>query len=158
MVHYQRDEFYRALSAVSRAVAEKPDDARGHNHLAAVNKALGWTTAAEAELQKALDLDPGYAEAHFNLALLYLERKPPAVEMARRHYLQAVELGAPGDELVEKQLKEFADDENLEVDKSKPTGTDTESAVPKVDKAGSPGPAPRTEEKAKPKNNPRRNR
>jgi tetratricopeptide (TPR) repeat protein len=113
MVHYQRDENHLALSAISRAIAEKPDDPRSHNYLAAVVKALGWTAAAESELQKALDLDNNYAEGHFNLALIYLERKPPAIEMARRHYLRALELGTQKDELVEKQLKESTAEESL---------------------------------------------
>jgi|GEM_PF-837415 len=111
MVHYERGDAMRALSAISRAVAEKPEDPRGHNHLAAAAKALGWLGAAEAELQRALDLDPQYAEAHFNLALIYLERRPPGVELARRHYLRAVELGTPRDELVEKQLNEAPSEE-----------------------------------------------
>lgn len=111
MVHYERDDPMRALSALSRAVAEKPDDPRAHNHLAAAAKALGWLAAAESELQRALDLDPDYAEAHFNLALTYLERRPPGIELARRHYLRAVELGIPRDELMEKQLNDSNSEE-----------------------------------------------
>ena len=48
----------------------------------------------------------GYADAHFNLALMYLDRKPPALELARRHYEKAVSLGAEKDEVVEEKLKE----------------------------------------------------
>lgn len=106
MVYYEKEDHMRALSAVSRAVAERPEDPRAHNYLAAVLKALGWIGAAESELQRALDLDPQYAEAHFNLAITYLERRPPAIELARRHYLLSVELGTPRDEVVEKQLNE----------------------------------------------------
>jgi Flp pilus assembly protein TadD len=118
-------------------VAEKPDDPRSHNYLAAVIKALGWTTAAESELQKALDLDNNYAEGHFNLALIYLERKPPAIEMARRHYLRALELGTPKDELVEKQLKESGAEESF---------TD---AAPESAEAPEPAKPPVREESAK---------
>jgi Tfp pilus assembly protein PilF len=118
MVHYARDQPLRALSALSRAVAEKPDDPRARNHLAAAAKALGWLGAAESELQRALDLDPAYAEAHFNLALIYLERRPPAIELARRHYLRAVELGTPRDEIIEKQLNDPASEEINETDPS----------------------------------------
>ena len=35
--------------------------------------------------RKAIELDETYAEAHYNLAVLYLERQPPAIELARRH-------------------------------------------------------------------------
>lgn len=135
MVHYERDDPLRALSALSRAVAEKPDDPRAHNHLAAAAKALGWLGAAESELQRALDLDPQYAEAHFNLALIYLERRPPGVELARRHYLRAVELGTPRDDLVEKQLNE----------------PDSEEINPSEQLATEPAPPPGVKPKAGPK-------
>ncbi len=138
MVHYQRDEQLLALSAVSRAVAEKPDDPRSHNYLAAITKALGWLGASEAELQKALDLDPAYAEAHFNLALLYLERRPPATELANRHYLKAIELGSPRDSLVEKQLNEAESGESNKESAAKPA-EDTPSKDPGAGKPAGKG-------------------
>lgn len=140
MVHYDREDPMRALSALSRAVAEKPDDPRAHNHLAAAAKALGWLAAAESELQRALDLDPNYAEAHFNLALTYLERRPPGIELARRHYLRAVELGIPRDELMEKQLN----DSNFEeINSAEPTASEPAppSAAPAATKPKA-GPKP----------------
>ncbi len=94
-----------AVSAMTRGVAENPADPRAHNSLAIVLKRIGWTSGAEAELQKSLDLDPTCAEAHFNLAVLCLERKPPSLEMAQRHYLKARSLGAAPDEVVEKQIR-----------------------------------------------------
>ncbi|MDB6071245.1 MAG: repeat protein [Verrucomicrobiales bacterium] len=114
-----------AVSATTRGVAENPADARSHNTLAIVLKRIGWTNGTEAELQKALDLNPEYAEAHFNLAVLYLERKPPSLEMAGRHYRKARALGAEPDPLVEKQIRgesnieeaapgETSDDETME--------------------------------------------
>jgi tetratricopeptide (TPR) repeat protein len=111
IAYYEREDNLRALSAISRAVADKPDDPRARNYLAATAKALGWLGAAESELQRALDLDPNYAEAHYNLALIYLDRHPPVLEIARRHYLKAVELGTPRDSLVEKQLNEAGSEE-----------------------------------------------
>jgi Flp pilus assembly protein TadD len=96
----------RAVSCLTRAVHENPQDARTRNALAIMLKRVGWGGAAEAELQKALDLDPGYTEAHFNLAVLYLERRPPMLEMARRHYNAARELGAERDLMMEDQLAE----------------------------------------------------
>jgi len=148
MVHYERDDPMRALSAISRAVAEKPDDPRARNHLAAAAKALGWLGAAETELQRALDLDPNYAEAHFNLALIYLERHPPAVELARRHYLRSVELGTPRDPLVEKQLNESHSEE---INQAEPTASDASppaaaksKATPKPASSPKPKPSPRS--------------
>ncbi len=106
LVSYEKGDLYYALHAIGRAIHEDPLDARAHNYLAAVSKKLGWLDAAEAELLRAIELDPNYGNAHFNLSLMYLERKPPALELARRHYEKAVSLGAARDELVEEKLKE----------------------------------------------------
>jgi Tfp pilus assembly protein PilF len=57
----------------------------------------GWYSGAEDELQKVIQLQPNFADAHYNLALLYLQQTPPAVELARRHYQMALELGATPD-------------------------------------------------------------
>ena len=48
--------------------------------------------------------DPDYAIAHFNLAAMYLEQKPPAKALARRHYDKALSLGAEKDEVLERKL------------------------------------------------------
>ena len=154
MVHYQREDYLLALSAMSRGVAEKPDDPRGHNYLSAVLKALGWTTAAESELQKALDADPNFAEAHFNLAIMLLDRTPPSVELARRHYRRARELGSPPDEIVEKQLAEIAGDtasSRSSEDSPSPSTSGTAAAAGNGTESGSPG-KPKPAQGAKPVN------
>jgi Tfp pilus assembly protein PilF len=65
----------------------------------------GWLEGAEQEIRKAIEIDEQYAEAHFNLAVLYLERQPPAVELARRHYYRALKLGAEHDAELDRVLK-----------------------------------------------------
>lgn len=105
LVSYEKGDLYHALHAIARAIHEDPTDAKAHNYLAAVSKKLGWLDAAESELQRSIELNPDYGNAHFNLALMYLERKPPAIELAKRHYEKAVALGAERDELVEEKLK-----------------------------------------------------
>ena len=102
----KKGDTYRAISCFSRAIHEEPEDARPHNYLAIAAKALGWTDAAEAELQRAIDLKPDYGIAHFNMALMLLERRPPATELARRHYEKALALGVAKDEVVEGRLKD----------------------------------------------------
>ena len=106
MVSYEKGDTYLALSALSHAAHEDPSDAKPHNYLAVIVKKLGWLDAAEAELRRAIELNPEYANAHFNLALMYLERKPPALELAKRHYDKATALGAEKDEIVEQKLKD----------------------------------------------------
>ena len=106
LICFETDDSYMAVSALTRAVHDDPTDAKSHNFLAVALQKMGWLDAAEAELQRAIEIEPSYANAHFNLALMYLERKPPAVELARRHYQKALSLGAPKDEDVEAKLKE----------------------------------------------------
>lgn len=105
LVCHEMGDSYLAVSAFTRAAYEDPLDPKAHNYLAVVARALGWLDAAEAELQRAIELKPDYANAHFNLALMYLDRKPPSLELARRHYSRAVALGAEKDEVVEEKLK-----------------------------------------------------
>ena len=106
LIYASSGDTYRAISCFTRAIHEEPTDARAHNYLAIAAKNLGWTGAAQAELQRAIELNPQYGIAHFNLALLYLDQKPPAVELAKRHYDKAVTLGVEKDEIVERRLKE----------------------------------------------------
>ncbi len=129
-----------AVSATTRGVAENPADARSHNTLAIVLKRIGWTNGAEAELQKALDLDPEYAEAHFNLAVLYLERKPPSLEMAGRHYRKARSLGAEPDEIIEKQIR--GESTVVENDASEESGEDPGPSPETARSPSTPPPAP----------------
>ncbi len=103
-LYCDQDKLDEALAALSQAVLYAPKNAKAHNYLGVTVGKKGWYSGAEAELQRAIELDPDYAEAHFNLALCYLRRSPPAVEMARRHYTRAVELGEAPDPLVEKAL------------------------------------------------------
>jgi Flp pilus assembly protein TadD len=123
-----------AVSATTRGVAENPADPRAHNSLAIILKRIGWTNGAEVELQKALDLDPDYTEAHFNLAVMYLERKPPSLEMAGRHYRKARALGAAPDEIVEQQIRGESGVEESEISENEapeaPVGGASRKAVP----------------------------
>ncbi len=106
LLHMEQKNPMLGISCLTRAIYEDPSDARLHNALAIALKQVGWTGAAEQELQKAIDLNSEYTEAHFNLALLYLEQKPPALESARRHYFFARDQGSPPDEIIDKQLEE----------------------------------------------------
>jgi len=142
-----------AVSATTRGVAENPADPRAHNSLAIILKRIGWTNGAEAELQKALDLDPNYSEAHFNLAVMYLERKPPSLEMAGRHYRKARALGAPPDEVIEKQIRgeaEIEETDSAPVEEEPPTASTPELPSPSNGK----DPAPAKPETSLPKSSP----
>jgi Flp pilus assembly protein TadD len=93
-----------AFADLARAALLDPTNPRAHNYLGMAAGRKGWNEAVESELRKAVELDPGYADANFNLAVLYLGRTPPLKEMARRHYRRALDLGMKPDPAVDKLL------------------------------------------------------
>jgi Flp pilus assembly protein TadD len=105
IVSYNKDEPEAALAALSQAVYLDSSNARAHMYLGVLMRKRGWLDAAEDELRKAVELDSTYAEAQFNLAMIYTERTPPSLELARRHYYRALALGAAADPELEKLLK-----------------------------------------------------
>jgi Flp pilus assembly protein TadD len=104
LTHHEQGHLDAALAALAQAVLYSPKDARAHHFLGVTVGKKGWYSAAEDELRKAIALDPDYGEAHFNLAAFYLQRNPPAIELARRHYEKALDLGGARDPEVEKRL------------------------------------------------------
>lgn len=98
------DKDEEAFADLARAVLLDPTNPRSHHYLGMAAGRKGWTEAAETELRRAVELDPGYADANFNLAVLYLGRTPPLTEMAKRHYQRALELGTKPDPAVDKLL------------------------------------------------------
>lgn len=104
VVYYDQDKLDAALGALAQAAYLEPKDARAHHYLGVTIGRKGWYSGAEDEMRKAIALAPDYAEAHFNLAVFYLQRTPPAIELARRHYQQALDLGAAPDPQVAKHF------------------------------------------------------
>jgi Flp pilus assembly protein TadD len=106
VIEYDQDKLEAALAALTQAALWEPKNAMVHNYLGVTVGKKGWYSAAEDETRKAIELQPDYTEAHFNLAVFYLQRNPPAVELARRHYQKALELGAARDPDVEQRLNQ----------------------------------------------------
>lgn len=104
LIYLDENRLDGALAALTQATFYDPKNARARNYLGVVVGRLGWLDAAESELRKAVELDENYADANFNLAMFYLDRRTPAIELARRHYRRAIELGAEKDPEVEKML------------------------------------------------------
>jgi tetratricopeptide (TPR) repeat protein len=92
-----QEDIEGATAALAQAVYLGPKSPQAHNYYAVALAKRGWYDAAEDELRKVIGLAPNFAEAHFNLALIYFQQNPPAVELARRHYQKALELGAEPD-------------------------------------------------------------
>ena len=95
----KRDE--EAFACLAQATLYDESNPRAHNYLGMAAGRKGWGEASEQELRRAVELDPNYADANFNLAVLYLGRTPPLIELARRHYQRALDLGAQRDPAIE---------------------------------------------------------
>lgn len=106
MIYYNSDKIDAALAALAQAVLYEPNDATAHQYFGVTLGKKQWYSAAEDEMRRAIELKPDYAEAHFNLAVFYLQRIPPAVELARRHYRKALDLGAAPDDQVAKAIED----------------------------------------------------
>lgn len=93
-----------AIADLMQATLRDDSNPRAHNYLGIAAGRKGWNEVSEKELRRAVELDPDYADANFNLAVLYLRRTPPLFEMARRHYQRALDLGSPHDAALEARL------------------------------------------------------
>jgi tetratricopeptide (TPR) repeat protein len=104
IVYYQLGQYENAIDALNSAKALDPNDAKTHNYLGCACSQKGWQEVAEKEFRKAIEIDPNFGDAHFNLALVYATSKPPSLELARREYNRALELGIAKDPRLEKLL------------------------------------------------------
>ena len=100
----EKKEYDEAVADLAQATLHDEKNPRAHNYLGMAAGGKGWGDASEQELRRAVELDPGYADANFNLAVLYLRRTPPLYELAHRHYQRAVDLGTTRDPVIEKMI------------------------------------------------------
>jgi len=106
ILRYRQEKLDDALDALSRSASLNTTNQYTQYYLGCVLADKGLRTEAETALRKALDLDPNFADAHFNLALVYAAQTPPSLEMARFHYRKALELGHEKNASLEKLLPE----------------------------------------------------
>jgi Flp pilus assembly protein TadD len=105
MIYMDQNRFREALAALSQATLLDPKNPRARNFLGVVIGREGWIDGAQQELRRAVELNPAYADAHYNLAVFYLQEKPTAIELAKRHYFKAIELGVEKDPSMEKLFR-----------------------------------------------------
>jgi tetratricopeptide (TPR) repeat protein len=103
-VKLRQDKYDDSLDALSRAAKADPESPQIQNFLGVTLSHKGLRVPAETALRKAIELDPGYASAHNNLAVVYVTQQPPAVALARWHYQKALAAGHPRNPELEKML------------------------------------------------------
>ena len=100
-----QDKLDKAIDSLTKALAINPKNPTAHNYVGITASRKGWQQAALKHLQTATELDPNYADAHFNLAVVLATINPPDKETARQHYASATRLGAEPDTALEQMLK-----------------------------------------------------
>ena len=105
IVYYQQSKFDDALAELTKSLAINPKSATAHNYLGITESQKGRQEQAEKEILQAIVDNPDYADAHFNLAVIFATARPPAKELAKRHYAKATALGTQPDPSLEKLLQ-----------------------------------------------------
>jgi len=93
ILRYRQEKLDEALNALSLSAKYNPTNAGTQNYLGCVLSDKGLRPAAETAFRKALQAEPDYSDAHFNLAFVYAKETPPSLELARWHYKRALDLG-----------------------------------------------------------------
>jgi len=105
IVYYRQAKYDEAVTELTKALAINPKSFIAHNYLGITASEKGWQEAAEKEMLEAIADNPDYVDAHYNLAVIYATNKPPAKELAKRHYAKAKELGAESNPSLEKLIQ-----------------------------------------------------
>ena len=104
-VMIEQNRIEDAIGYLERANTSQADDAITLNYLGVASSQLGQFGKAEQSLRRAITVNPEYAEAHFNLAVIYATAKPPSIALAKRHYEKALELGSTPDKRLASMLQ-----------------------------------------------------
>jgi len=144
ILYMDQGKLDEALAALTQAVLYDSGNPRAHNYLGVVIGRKGWNSGAESELRRAIEIDPNYTDANYNLAVFYLGRRPPAIELARRHYVRAIELGAAPDPQIEQILKDATPQASASPQKpqSSPSPSVAAGAGPSASASPSPSTSP----------------
>jgi tetratricopeptide (TPR) repeat protein len=105
ILRFRQAKYDDALDALSHAAKLDPQNAEVQNYLGLALSEKGLRVPAEAALRKAVQLQPGYGGAHYNLAVVYATQHPPATELARWHYQKAIAAGHPRNADLEKRFE-----------------------------------------------------
>lgn len=104
-VMIEQNRIEDAIGYLERANDVLVDDPITLNYLGVASSQLGQFGKAEQSLRRAITVKPEYAEAHFNLAVIYATAKPPSIALAKRHYEKALELGSSPDQRLATMLQ-----------------------------------------------------
>ena len=93
LIKFREQKYDEAFEKLSLSAKLDPNDPKTQNYLGLTLSNKGQVEAAEKALRTAVKLDDRYAQAHYNLAVVYAMEKPPTMSMARLHYKKALDNG-----------------------------------------------------------------
>ena len=70
VININQGKYVKAIDHLKRSLAELDHDAIAHHNLASAYNLVGKFDKAEQSYRKAIELNPDYAEAYFNLAMI----------------------------------------------------------------------------------------
>ena len=105
IVYCKQGRFDEAIASLLEAVGTDSKDHIAWNYLGICYGEQGFKGKAEEAFKRSIEIRDDYADAHFNLAVLYATTEPPSIDAARLHYKKAVSLGTPADPSLEKLLQ-----------------------------------------------------
>ncbi|MBL9137782.1 MAG: tetratricopeptide repeat protein [Verrucomicrobiales bacterium] len=105
MMRFRQQKLDEAFSILSRSAQIDPTNPQTQNYLGITLVKRGQRKAGEAALRLAIKMDPNFASAHYNLAVVYANQQPPFLELARFHYQKARRAGEPANPAFEALLK-----------------------------------------------------
>ncbi|MGA2246921.1 MAG: tetratricopeptide repeat protein [Verrucomicrobiota bacterium] len=103
-LRFRQEKYDDALDALSRAAKIDPNNPEIQNYLGVTLSHKGLRVQAETALRRAVQINPLYAPAHNNLAVVYLNQTPPMPQLARWHYQKAIAAGQPRNPDLERLL------------------------------------------------------
>jgi Flp pilus assembly protein TadD len=106
-VHCRQGRFDDAINLLKRVIPLEPQNAVAYNYLAIALGKRGDIAQAEESFRESLAINPNYANAHFNLAVMYANAQSPSLVLAKSHYEKAKALGAEPDPILERRLAQI---------------------------------------------------
>jgi len=104
IVYSRLKDFDKVIATLNLILEIDPQNAVAHHDMGVVLGKTGKLKESEDYFLRSIALDPNYTKAHLTLASLYMDQKPPALDLARSNYEKAKTLGAEPDLLLERRL------------------------------------------------------
>ncbi len=102
-IYFKLNRIDEAIDELGLAIKLNRNNAEAYNYYGIACWKKGWHSAAVNALYSAIEIKPDYADAHYNLALIFSEKQSDT-PLAKFHYRKALDLGRPRDLNLEKIL------------------------------------------------------